>query len=151
MSDALNDLVTGFANRTLREEEWTHEAHLRVGLWHVATLGAERALPALRQQIAALNESFGHQNTATSGYHETITAAYVLLTARWYADWMQREENGAASMAQAADAIVHSPLAKRDVLLRYWSKDCLMSETARARWVEPDIAPLIASPVETAS
>jgi hypothetical protein len=37
-----------------------------------------------------------------------------------------------------------SPLADRGVLLRFYSRERLMSNHARAIWVEPDLLPLTA-------
>ena len=42
MTDAeLEDLVRRFAERTLPKAEWTHAAHLAVGLWHVSRYGRD--------------------------------------------------------------------------------------------------------------
>ena len=35
------------------------------------------------------------------------------------------------------------PLARKDALLEFYSKDLLMSARARAAWVEPDVKALI--------
>ena len=75
----LNDFARRFTCCDMKRAEWTHEAHLAVGVWHVDRYGAEGALARLRTGIRALNESFGNRNTAADGYHETITAAYVRL------------------------------------------------------------------------
>ena len=64
-----------FAALTLPKHEWTHAAHLTVGVWHVDRYGAADALTRLRAGIRRLNESHGNVNTPASGYHETITAA----------------------------------------------------------------------------
>jgi hypothetical protein len=37
-------------------------------------------------------------------------------------------------------ALVESPLGERSVLLRYWSRERLMSSEARAAWLAPDLA-----------
>jgi hypothetical protein len=39
-------------------------------------------------------------------------------------------------------ALLESPLAAKSVLFTFYSRDRLMSTTARAAWVEPDLAPL---------
>jgi hypothetical protein len=59
--------------RTLPKSEWTHEAHLRAGLWHAVHHPDAIALNLLRERIRAYNESTGVANTASSGYHETTT------------------------------------------------------------------------------
>ena len=113
----IDDFAARFQACTLRTEEWTHSAHLIVGLWHVDRFGAEEALIRLRSGIRRLNESFGGANTATSGYHETITAAYVTLLSRFHerVTLMRRWMPG--------DAVLASPLAAKDVLFVFYSRE----------------------------
>ena len=126
-----------FSSRQMARVEWTHEAHLAMGAWHVDRYGAPEALTRLRTGIRALNESFGNRNTATDGYHETITAAYVQLIA----DFLKRCPPE-LPIGERVSLLLRGPLAKRDVLLRYYSDGLLMSARARAEWVEPDVFPL---------
>lgn len=129
---ALASLVRRFQNATLPKSEWTHAAHLAVGAWHVAQYGPVEALKRLRAAIVSLNEAHGTANTDTSGYHETITCAYVMLFAALAQD----------GSAAAVQAILASPLAAREALLGYYSRERLMSASARRKWVEPDLQPL---------
>jgi adenylate kinase family enzyme len=116
---------------------WTHAAHLTVGLWHVERYGPEDALVRLRAGIRRLNESHGSVNSATAGYHETITVAYVQLLAQFLAYCPER-----MPLADRIVVLLDSPLAAKNVLLTFYSRDRLMSTEARAAWVEPDVAPL---------
>jgi hypothetical protein len=146
----IDDLALRFDACTLVKAEWTHAAHLCVGLWHVRRYGAEEALARLRSGIRRLNESFGGVNDEANGYHETITAAYVRLLSQ-YLD-RARPSGGLAS---SAAELLDSPLAHRDVLLVFYSHERLMSREARAGWVEPDLArldvsALLATPAEKA-
>ena len=79
----IDELAARFEACAIPAAEWTHEAHLIVGLWHVDRYGADEALVRLRSGIRRLNESQGGVNSATDGYHETITAAYVQLLAQY--------------------------------------------------------------------
>ncbi len=133
----IDDFAARFESCTLREEEWTHQAHFIVGLWHVDRFGADDALTKLRARIRRLNESFGGTNTVTSGYHETITAAYVTLLAQF----LDRRAVG-DGLDELTARLLASPLARKDVLLTFYSKERLMSGEARAGWAEPDLAPL---------
>lgn len=121
---------------------WTHAAHMTVGLWHVERYGREDALDRLRRGIRRLNESHGGVNSDTRGYHETITAAYVTLLAQF----LERRDDG-DSLGEVVTRLLAGPLAARDMLLRFYSRDRLMSTSARAAWLEPDLAPLDASAV----
>lgn len=75
-------LASRFADGSLPKAEWTHEAHLLVGLWHVERYGTSEALERLRTGIRRLNDRHGTPNTSLSGYHETITRAYVTSLAK---------------------------------------------------------------------
>jgi adenylate kinase family enzyme len=123
-------------------KSWTHAAHLSVGLWHVDRYGREDALARLRTGIRRLNESHGGVNSATAGYHETITVAYVELLAQF----LERRENG-ESLRDTVVRLLEGPLAARNVLLTFYSRERLMSLDARAARVDPDLAALDLSAV----
>lgn len=122
-----------FIDRTLAKVEWTHEAHLRVGLWHLLRYTPEESLERLRQGIRTYNETIGVTNSETSGYHETLTRFYVgLLT--WFLDGHDRS----MSDDRLARVLIHE-LGDRDLPLTYYSRELLESAEARAGWVEPDL------------
>jgi len=131
----LEVLVRRFGDCTLPKPEWTHAAHLAVGLWHVCSFGRDDALPRLRAGISRLNESHGTANTATGGYHETVTRAYVELLAEFAA--RHADEPVAARVV----ALLADPLSDRKALLRFYSRGRLDSVEARLGWAEPDVAP----------
>jgi hypothetical protein len=133
--DDLGDFAARFVGGTLPREEWTHAAHLAVGAWHVHRYGADEALARLRTGIRRLNESHGTVNSATSGYHETVTRAYVRLLSQFLAACP-----ASLPLTARVERLLGGPLADRSVLMRFYSRDALMSERARAGWVEPDIA-----------
>jgi hypothetical protein len=105
-------------------------------MWHVHRFGADEALSRLREGIRRLNDSHGTPNSETRGYHETITRAYVTLIAGYLTGC-----NG-QPLATSVGSLLESPLAGKDYLLRFYSKDRLMSREARAAWVEPDLRDL---------
>jgi hypothetical protein len=134
---ALEDLVAAFRARTLPHAAWTHAAHLSVGAHYVHHHGAAGALERLRIEITRLNDAHGTVNSATSGYHETITGAFVRLL-----------EEGLATFApdvpleRRVAALLAGPLGGSRVLLAFWSRELLMSARARAEWVPPDLKEL---------
>jgi hypothetical protein len=135
-SDELDDLVARFRARTLPKGEWTHLAHLAVGTWQVHAHGPDQALELLRTGITRLNEAHGTVNGDNSGYHETVTRAYVCLLSEFI-----RTHSGLA-VADCVQALLVSPFAEKTALFRYYSRKSLESVTARKGWVEPDIGPL---------
>jgi hypothetical protein len=132
----LDELVRRFQACELPRPEWTHAAHLSVGLWHVSRYAADDALGRLRAGIRRLNESNGVVNSASSGYHETITMAYVQLLTAF------AERHAAITVAERVAHLLAGPLADRGVLLKFYSRPRLESAEARLDWVEPDLAPL---------
>lgn len=129
------DLLQRFESATLSKEEWTHEAHVRVALEYVKALPHPKALDKMRSGIERLNAAHGVPQTDTGGYHETLTRVWLRMVRmaweRWGAwdplwDWLQDKR----------------------AVLRFYSRDCMMSREARYGWVEPDIAPLEWQPHE---
>lgn len=132
----VDDLAARFAVPAIRRPEWTHVAHLAVGGWHVDRFGAAEALVRLREGIRRLNVSIGGQNTESSGYHETITAAYVTLIAAFL------DTCPGLPLSECIGRMLTGPLADRDMLFTFYSRERLLSNEARARWMDPDRAPL---------
>jgi hypothetical protein len=133
----IDDLAGRFQSQAISRAEWTHLAHLTVGAWHVHHFGAEAALERLRDGIRRLNERNGVVNSPRSGYHETITRAYVVLLAEYLGAFPDT-----VPVHERIGAIAGDGLAAKDLLLRHYSKHRLMSSHARAEWVEPDLQPL---------
>ena len=132
---SLEDLVSAFRAGTLPKADWTHAAHLRVGVWHVLTYG-DAALDQLREAIRRLNEAHGTPNSDTSGYHETITWTFVRLIAH-----LRDQHPPDIPAARLADVAVER-LSDRSLPGRYFSPALLASSEARRRVVAPDRDPL---------
>jgi hypothetical protein len=135
---SLDELAARFALGTIPRAEWTHAAHLSIGAWHVDRFGPEEAIRRLRVGIRALNDRHGTANTDKSGYHETITVAYVRLIDQFLAVCAPSERIDAR-----VDRLPRGPLGDRALLFAFWSRDVLMSPAARAAWTPPDLAPLV--------
>lgn len=133
----LDDFAARFAACHIPKSEWTHLAHLAIGAWHVHTYGPNEALTRLRDGIRRLNDSHGTLNSETSGYHETVTRAYVEILSQFLETCPRT-----TTMEERVAVLVAGPLAGKDLLLRFYSKELLMSSLARAEWVEPDVKPL---------
>ena len=83
-----------------------------------------------------MNDSHGTPNSETRGYHETITRAYLMVLAGYLAS---REEE---PLTDCVASLLSSQVAEKDYLLRFYSKDRLMSREARAAWMAPDLRDL---------
>jgi hypothetical protein len=136
-SSATDAIAARFEAAAIAKSDWTHAAHLTTGAWHVARFGPQQALARLRAGIRALNDAHGTINSDTGGYHETITGAYVRLIAAFL-----RARPAGEEIDAGVAALLASPLAARDALMRHYSRERLFSVAARRGWVEPDLEPL---------
>lgn len=134
---AIAEIGEGLLARTLPREHWTHEAHLAACTWLVrnrADIDIERELPAI---ISVYNESVGGVNDDTQGYHETITQVYIAGVKAHLADVGMK-----LPLLEAVNALLLSNRGRRDLPLRFYSKERLFSVPARRGFVEPDLASL---------
>lgn len=129
-------IAAAFLDGSLPREEWTHHAHLRVGLWHLLRHPFDEALDRLRSGIIRYNVACGVANTDTSGYHETITRFYA-----WAIGRFLRDAERDLTPDQLAEGLI-AACGDKHLPLRYYSRERLMSPSARLGWVEPDLAPL---------
>ncbi|HEY0377488.1 MAG TPA: hypothetical protein VGC87_11240 [Pyrinomonadaceae bacterium] len=129
-------LVREFEACTLPRGEWTHHAHLTVGLWYLLRHDAASATRLIRDRIKCYNEACGVETTPTSGYHETITLFYVWAIGKFLA-----HADRDCTLAALANLLV-STCGERDLPLAYYSRERLISREARTRWVEPDLKSL---------
>ena len=134
--DDLTRLINGFANRTLPCHEWTHQAHLIVGLWYCSHHDATTATDILRNCIKQYNIACGKQNTENSGYHETITLFWVRII-RSYLSKATLE----CSLVHLVNDLV-TRYSDGKFPFEYYSRDRLMSWEAKTNWIEPDLKPL---------
>ncbi|MEO0011928.1 MAG: hypothetical protein RLZZ535_317 [Cyanobacteriota bacterium] len=137
MKSSTEELVDAFLSRKLPKKEWTHEAHLKVGLWHLLHYDPNESLERLRQNIKQYNVACGIENTETQGYHETITRFYV-----WLVNKFLQQTERSQSIDLLADRLI-SLYGDKSFPLNYYSRDKLMSKTARLQWVEPDLKVLV--------
>ncbi|PRC94978.1 hypothetical protein [Solimicrobium silvestre] len=129
-------IALGLIEQTLPKAEWTHEAHLRAGLWHAFHYDDETALNLMRKRICAYNVATGGVNTETSGYHETITRFYLCMI-RACLNNIENEN----SMDELAQKVILK-LGDKELPFRYYTRERLFSTEARLAWVAPDIAAL---------
>jgi len=124
MPDA--EFLTAIENCSYPIGEFHHAEHLRLGWLLLSRMdlpsAATRAACAIRR--LAQHHGLGHK------YHETITQAWMRLLAS------HDERDFSEFLA------LHGDRVSLDLLHRYWRRETLMSDSARARWVEPDLTPL---------
>jgi len=138
-TDEIRELVRAFEDTTLPYSRWTHAAHLTVGLWYVLWYGPHDAMDHMRTGLRRYNAAHAREPMRV-GYHETITRFWL-----WVIDEYVRGTPVTASIAGLANHLIASR-ADRDLPFRYYSREHLMSDAARAAWVDPDLKPLTHPP-----
>ncbi|MGK6319778.1 hypothetical protein [Sphingomonas sp. DT-204] len=133
---AVRHVGEGLLACTLPRAEWTHEAHLAACLW----LLTERPDIDVDAEIAGIisryNESVGGVNDDGEGYHDSITRAFVAGVRLFLRGTHER------ALAARVNALLASPMGRRDWPLGFYSRELLFSVPARRGFVAPDLAPL---------
>ena len=129
----IDAFLAAFEGCTLPKERWTHGAHLLTGACYVHRFGRDVALERMRVCVRRYNESVGGKNTETSGYHETITVAWIKLLGGLLG------EVGPMERAVFAALAVERFEGQRDIFMRYYDFDLVGSTDARLRWVAPNL------------
>jgi hypothetical protein len=137
-SDAeIEHLGEGLLARTLRREEWTHEAHLAATTYLLLRrpdVDLDKELPGI---IRCFNESVGGVNSDSEGYHETITRVFLRGVRLFLAEADPNEP-----LHELVNELLLSPMGRRDWPLRFYSPALLFSVEARRKVVPPDLAAL---------
>jgi hypothetical protein len=132
--EEIDAFVAAFEGGTLPKERWTHGAHLLTGACYVHRFGQAAAIDRMRTCVKRYNEAVGGKNTETSGYHETITIAWIRLL-----DGLRREA-GDMGRAEFAQLAVERFVGDKEIFRRYYDFDLVGSVEARRSWVEPTLA-----------
>jgi hypothetical protein len=114
----------------LPRAEWTHAAHVAMSACYVVRYRS-RAVDELRRGIKRHNAAVGTLDTATSGYHETLTCFWTGVVSRLVA--------GYPDPWLAARHAVEKVGRDRDLHRHYFSFDVVRDEKARASFVPPDL------------
>jgi hypothetical protein len=130
----IDAFLAAFEGGSLPKEQWTHSAHLLTGACYVHALGEAAAIDKMRLCVSRYNEAVGGKNTDTSGYHETITIAWIKLLHGLLRESPPLER---ASFARLA---VQRFADDREILRRYYAFDLVKSAEARRTWIPPTLA-----------
>lgn len=144
--------LAAFESCRLARKDWTHDAHVRMAWLYLTRCASYRAArDAVRGGLQKLNTAFkaraallcaaptpGATRSKLTGYHETITMAFV----RLIADRQSDGEDFAGFRERNPDLFDR----KLSALLCHYSPERLFSEEAQKGFVEPDLAPLPAKP-----
>ena len=124
----------GLLDRTLPKAQWTHEAHCAACIYLMVKRPEINLRNELPNIIRAYNDATSTPNTDTGGYHETITQFYITIIREFIDD----QVNG-YNLHDLVWRFMDSPLAAKDYMLNFYSKELLFSVKARHEWVDGDL------------
>lgn len=126
------DLVRSFEDATVSRDDWKHAEHLVVALYYLTRHDLETAYCKMRDGILnLLVKGFEVDLTKEMPYHETITLFWMRTVATFNAS-----KNG-SSLLEKANEVAYKW--DKDYPLKFYTRELLFSDEARARFVEPDL------------
>jgi hypothetical protein len=129
----IRKLVAAFENATIGRDEWKHAEHMVVALWYLEEHDLATATNMMRAGILNLLENgFGIDLAKEMPYHETVTVFW-MRTVYGY-----RLLHPDETLIEKANGLIES--FDKDHPFAFYSRDRLMSDEARAAYIEPDIA-----------
>lgn len=129
------ELLAGFQSCALPLEEWCHRLHVRVAYLFLRRSPFEEAIRAFRSSLQAYNRVHQVPDHLTSGYHETLTRAWLTLVAA-------RMSAGPVVPDSGAFCAAHPDLLDKSLLRQFYSAERIVSWEAKRHFVEPDLRPL---------
>lgn len=132
------EVVRTFEDATISRDAWKHAEHLTVALQYLTLHDFEAATAKMRSGIFNLLRAFEVDLTKEMPYHETMTTFWMRAVAGYNAS-----RNGASLLDKANEMV---GLFDKDYPLRFYSRELLFSDKARAEFVEVDITPLVTEP-----
>lgn len=125
------DLVRSFEDATISRDVWKHAEHLVVALYYLTRHDIEAAYAKMRAGILnLLANGFNIDLEKEMPYHETMTLFWMRTVAEFNAS-----KNGASLLAKANEVAYKWD---KEYPLKFYSRNRLFSDEARASFVEPD-------------
>jgi hypothetical protein len=125
------NIVRSFEDATISHDDWKHAEHLTVALHYLNLYDIEEATAKMREGIFKLLGAFGVDLTKEMPYHETLTVFWMRTIANFDAS-----KNGASLLDKANELVAEYD---KDYPLKFYSREFLFSDGARARFVEGDL------------
>ena len=129
--DEILSVVKAFESGTVSRDEWRHAEHLTVALYYLSHNDFETSLRKMRNGIFNLLKAFEVDLTKEMPYHETMTVFWI----RTVFDFKNSKNN--ASMPEICSELIEK--FDKDYPLRFYSRERLFSDEARAKFIAPDL------------
>ncbi len=124
-----------FETAALPKEEWHHQQHIKVAYLYLCRYPLQTAAVRIREKIKAYNAAKGVVDSPLSGYHETMTQAWLRLV------YFTLCEYGPAENADAFYEL-NPQLSQKKTLRFFYTKELFTSPQAKAEFLNPDLTPL---------
>ena len=124
-----------FESTVWPKAEWHHRQHIKVAYLYLRRYPLATAAVKISENIKAYNRAHGVAESLTSGFHETMTQAWLRLVHFTLCEY---------GPAENADAFFEQnpQLSEKKVLRFFYTKERFMSPEAKATFLEPDLIPL---------
>ena len=129
--EEIYELLRLFETGTIARDKWKHAEHLVVALCYLRNDTLDGAYAKMRAGIFNLLRAFGVDLEKEMPYHETITVFWMRTA---YAYMLMNENTSFVEMANGL-----CELYDKDHPLKFYSRELLFSDRARATFVEPDL------------
>ncbi len=112
-------------------KDFDHGKHLAVAAWYLGHLAFEEALARMRNSLLRFTA-----HHAVKGYHETITRFWLELVAAQLG-----KTSAGVCLTDAVNELIRT-YPDKNILFDYYTREVVMSDKARERWVAPDLKAL---------
>jgi hypothetical protein len=129
--DEILAVVRGFETGTISRDEWNHAGHLTVALYYLTKDDLETATGKMRRNLLNHLRAIGVDFTKEMPFHETLTVFWM----RTIADF-KNSKNGSSIVEICNDLVAKFD---KDYPLKFYSREFLFSDEARAKFVEGDL------------
>ena len=130
--------IQQFESRTFPLDQWHHRAHVKLAYLYLVRFGRDTAAQKLRAGIRAYNAANHIQDLPTSGYHETMTMAWLHIIHATMEVYGQR-----ATADEFFD--FHPQLGQKKTLCLFYSLELFMSPQTKRDFLKPDLTNLPAT------
>ncbi len=131
----IHELVASFEDASIARGVWKHPEHVAVALYYVDKYGLEKGTDRMRGGLFnLLVKGFGVDLAKEMPYHETLTVFWMRTVADFNA-----VKNGTSLLDKANKAI---DIFDKNYPMRFYTREFLFSDEARARFLEPDLLPM---------
>ena len=124
-------IVESFENGTIPRSEWNHAGHLTVALYYLTKDDLETATGKMRRSLLNHLRVIGVDFTKEMPFHETLTVF-----------WMRTVDGFRKSKKDVSIVEICNELTEKfdkDYPLRFYTRELLFSDKARAEFVEADL------------